>query len=108
MTADPRIHVSLPHLRGLEGAARGLSFLPKQASTSVLNGRFKGGWTTRRYGRPAENLHVIQMELAQSAYLSAEAPPWNFDAGKCGVLRPILGRVLRSLADLAPTLGGNR
>ena len=39
MTADPRIHVSLPHLRQLEGAARGLSFLPKQASTSVLNGR---------------------------------------------------------------------
>jgi uncharacterized protein (DUF58 family) len=39
MTADPRIHVSLPHLRGLEGAARGLSFLPKQASASVLNGR---------------------------------------------------------------------
>ena len=39
MTADPRIHISLPHLRGLEGAARGLSFLPKQASTSVLNGR---------------------------------------------------------------------
>ena len=39
MTADPRIHVSLPQLRGLEGAARGLTFLPKQASTSVLNGR---------------------------------------------------------------------
>ena len=39
MAADPRIHVSLPHLRQLEGAARGLSFLPKQASTSVLNGR---------------------------------------------------------------------
>ena len=39
MAADPRIHVSLPHLRGLEGAARGLSFLPKQASSSVLNGR---------------------------------------------------------------------
>jgi uncharacterized protein (DUF58 family) len=39
MTADPRIYVSLPHLRQLEGAARGLSFLPKQASTSVLNGR---------------------------------------------------------------------
>jgi uncharacterized protein (DUF58 family) len=39
MTADPRIHVSLPHLCSLESAARGLTFLPKQASTSVLNGR---------------------------------------------------------------------
>ena len=39
MTDDPRIHVSLPHLRSFEGAARGFSFLPNQASASVLNGR---------------------------------------------------------------------
>lgn len=39
MTADPRIHVSLAHLRGLQGAARGLSFMPRQPSASVLNGR---------------------------------------------------------------------
>lgn len=39
MTADPRIHVSLAQLRGLEGAARGLSFLPRQPAASVLNGR---------------------------------------------------------------------
>ena len=39
MTRDPRIHVSLAHLRGLQGAARGLSFLPRQPSASVLNGR---------------------------------------------------------------------
>ena len=39
MKLDPRIHVSLAHLRGLESAARGLSFLPRQPSASVLNGR---------------------------------------------------------------------
>lgn len=39
MTIDSRIHVSLAHLRGLQGAARGLSFLPRQPSASVLNGR---------------------------------------------------------------------
>ncbi len=39
MTPDTRVHVSLKHLRGMEGAARGLSFLPRQASASVLNGR---------------------------------------------------------------------
>ena len=33
--------------------------------TWVLNGRFKGGWTTRHYGRP-DGVHAIQMELAQS------------------------------------------
>ena len=38
--------------------------------TSVLNGRFKGGWTTRHYGKPERGIHAIQMELAQSTYLS--------------------------------------
>ena len=39
MADDPRVHVSLSHLRGLEGTARGLNFLPRQPSASVLNGR---------------------------------------------------------------------
>ena len=39
MHDDPRIHVSLAHLRSLEGAAKGLSFLPRQPSASSLNGR---------------------------------------------------------------------
>lgn len=37
--ADPRIRVSLEHLRGLEGAARNLSFLPSQPAASALTGR---------------------------------------------------------------------
>ncbi|MCI4591920.1 N-formylglutamate deformylase [Sphingobium sp. BYY-5] len=36
----------------------------------VLNGRFRGGWTTRHYGRPAEGFHAIQMELAMRGYLT--------------------------------------
>lgn len=39
MVDDTRIHVSLAHLRSLQGAARGLSFLPRQPAASVLNGR---------------------------------------------------------------------
>ena len=39
MIQDPRIHVSLAHLKALEGAAQGLNFLPRQPSASVLNGR---------------------------------------------------------------------
>ncbi|QDL90405.1 DUF58 domain-containing protein [Paroceanicella profunda] len=37
--ADPRVHVTLGHLRALEGRARSLSFLPRQPARSVLNGR---------------------------------------------------------------------
>ncbi len=36
---DPRIYTTLAHLRGLEGRARSLSFLPRQPAKSVLNGR---------------------------------------------------------------------
>jgi uncharacterized protein (DUF58 family) len=39
MTFDPRIHVSLHHLRSFQAAAKGLSFLPRQPAASVLNGR---------------------------------------------------------------------
>ncbi len=72
------------------------------------NGRFKGGWTTRHYGRPAEGLHAIQMELAQSTYLRAEVSPWQFDDVKASRLRAHLTPLLQSLADLAPTLKGTK
>ena len=41
----------------------------------VLNGRFRGGWTTRHYGRPAEGYHAIQMELAMRGYLTEPEHP---------------------------------
>ena len=47
MTPDPRVHVTLQHLRGLQGPARGLSFLPRSSSTSALSGRH----ATRLRGR---------------------------------------------------------
>lgn len=70
--------------------------------TTVLNGRFKGGWTTRQYGRPAEGWHALQMEIAQSAYLTDEAPPWHYDHEKSARLRRHLGTVLRFLQDWRP------
>lgn len=74
--------------------------------SSVSNGRFKGGWTTRHYGRPAEGLHAIQMELAQSTYLATENAPWRYDAAKAARLRVHLSNILTKLAALAPTLKG--
>jgi len=35
----------------------------------VLNGRFKGGFITRQYGRPDESIYAIQLEIAQSCYM---------------------------------------
>lgn len=43
--------------------------------SQVTNGRFKGGWTTRRHGRPDANVHAIQMELACRGYMDDPAEP---------------------------------
>jgi N-formylglutamate amidohydrolase len=49
------------------------SAIMEEASNSpysaVLNGRFKGGFTTRHYGDPAAGVHAVQLELAQRAYM---------------------------------------
>ena len=72
--------------------------------TSILNGRFKGGWTTRHYGRPQTSVHAIQMELAQASHLSTEAPPFAYDEAKATRLRPHLKDILTRIEALASTL----
>lgn len=38
--------------------------------SSVLNGRFRGGFITRHYGEPADGVHALQLELAQCCYMN--------------------------------------
>ena len=70
----------------------------------VLNGRFKGGWTTRHYGQPAQGVHAIQMELAQSTHLATEAPPFAYDEAKAEALRVPLREILTRIEALAEGL----
>ncbi|WP_367717414.1 N-formylglutamate deformylase [Nitratireductor sp. GISD-1A_MAKvit] len=73
--------------------------------THVLNGRFRGGWTTRHYGRPEEGFHAVQMELAQVSHLENEEPPFALHDEKTtrlrGELRHILNEILRAAASTA-------
>jgi len=64
--------------------------------SSVLNGRFKGGWTTRHYGQPQRGYHAIQMELAQCNYM-LERAPWTYDDVGAARLRVILAAILTEL-----------
>lgn len=70
----------------------------------VVNGRFKGGWTTRHYGKPAQGVHAIQMELAQSTHLTAEEPPFAYDEEKAEALRVPLREILSRIEVLAKEL----
>ncbi|NGO65141.1 N-formylglutamate deformylase [Rhizobium daejeonense] len=72
--------------------------------TCILNGRFKGGWTTRHYGRPKEGVHAIQMELAQSTHLQTEVLPFAYEEEKAALLRIHLRNILARIEDVAPRL----
>lgn len=63
---------------------------------TTLNGRFKGGWTTRHYGRPEAGVHAIQMELSQRAYMT-EAAPWTYQPERADPLRQVLADILNQL-----------
>lgn len=60
----------------------------------VVNGRFRGGWTTRFYGRPSQRVHAIQLEIAQATYLEDEVPPFVYCVQKARKLRNTLRAVL--------------
>ena len=67
--------------------------------TSVLNGRFTGGWTTRRYGRPKRGIHAIQMAMAQSTYM-LERSPWTWSDAKELKTRAHLSSILIAFQQL--------
>ena len=71
--------------------------------TVVLNGKFKGGFTTQHYGNPSAGIHAIQMELAQSTYMQ-ESSPWTYDVVKAERISIILARALNALRLLAKKL----
>lgn len=89
-TCDPAIEATI--LARCE-AAEGYS--------STLNGRFKGGWTTRHYGRPSDGLYAIQMELAQATYCE-EAAPWTYHTDRADALRVHLNLILTDLQNWRP------
>ncbi|MGF1469536.1 MAG: N-formylglutamate deformylase [Sandaracinaceae bacterium] len=41
----------------------------------VVDGRFRGGYITRFYGRPGDGVHAVQLELVQATYMDEDAPP---------------------------------
>ncbi|MDA0705130.1 MAG: N-formylglutamate deformylase [Proteobacteria bacterium] len=59
---------------------------------AVLNGRFKGGYTTRHYGDPDNGVHALQLELAQRSYMHEVT--LDYDRGKATKIRVTLNAML--------------
>ncbi|TCV96716.1 N-formylglutamate deformylase [Biostraticola tofi] len=70
------------------------------AFTMVENGRYTGGYITRHYSRPAEEIHTLQMELTQCSYMD-EAPPWDWRPEKAQPLQAELESMLLSVLEFA-------
>jgi len=70
------------------------------AFSHVRDGRFKGGYTTRHYGRPDDNVHALQIEIVQDTYLDT-SNPHLYDPAKAAPLSDTLhGLVERLVAAL--------
>ena len=72
--------------------------------TAVHNGRFKGGYITRHFGRPDNGVHALQLEMAQSCYMD-EHQPQRYDQGHALSLMTVLQSLLQVLRAWRPKLG---
>jgi len=92
-SADRRLAVET------QGALEGAGF------SCVRDGRFTGGYITRRYGRPADGMHALQLELAQRIYME-EQPPYRYRPDRAQRLRPVLRRTLETVLAWKPAEAG--
>lgn len=63
----------------------------------VVNGRFKGGYITRHYGRPVDGVEAVQLELVQLNYMDEES--FAYDEVRAGKLQ----RIIRALLECCVT-----
>ncbi|MEO6072857.1 MAG: N-formylglutamate deformylase, partial [Burkholderiales bacterium] len=94
------------------GSANGASCDPALANTlldignaasgysAVLNGRFQGGYITRHYGQPQDNIHAVQLEMTQSSYMQ-EAMPFDYLPERAVGVQPHLRRMIESVLAFA-------
>ncbi|MDF2385967.1 N-formylglutamate deformylase [Nostoc ellipsosporum NOK] len=75
--------------------------------SQVTDGRFRGGWTTRHYGRPERGVHAIQMELACRGYIDEPATfdeghwPTPYDEARAAPMRDALAQILTACLTFA-------
>jgi formiminoglutamase len=83
--------------------ARLAALLAASGQSHVVDGRFKGGWITRAFGRPQAGVEAVQMELGCRAYMDepeAIGPdnwPSPLDPTRAAVTRATLKAVLETL-----------
>lgn len=77
---------------GRQRAARVITVAEQSPYDAVADGRFKGGFITRHYGDPDNDIHAMQLELAQRAYMDEASG--RYDEVKTSRLRETLRAML--------------
>jgi N-formylglutamate deformylase len=73
--------------------------------THVLDGRFKGGYITRHYGRPAQHVHAVQLEMCQCTYMR-EQPPYDWQQERAAQVQPVVRAMLAAALQACRSLYG--
>lgn len=58
---------------------------------------FKGGYITRQYGKPSEDQHALQLEMAKVNYMDDDER--KYDTVRANKMREVLKRTLGNLAE---------
>src|SRR5271155_219840 len=89
-----------PELRKTIGA-----MVAASGQTSIVDGRFKGGWITRAYGHPSAGIEALQLELACRAYMqepdhpAPENWPAPIDEVRAAPTRATIKRTLEAILE---------
>ena len=74
----------------------------------IVNGRFKGGFITRHFGRPQDGVHALQMELSCRGYMrepegksTPDIWPAPYDADYAAPIRATLTKILETAISWA-------
>lgn len=66
--------------------------------SKVINGRFKGGFITRNYAKPEDNVFTIQLELSQATYMHSDK--LELDLNNAQKVIAVIKRLLLELCQI--------
>lgn len=67
----------------------------------VVDGRFKGGYITREYGRPAKGVHAVQLEKCWCVYMHEDAS-YGWSDEQAARFTPLLREMVQVMLEWRP------
>lgn len=75
-----------------------LNVLKTSGKTVEHNHPFKGGYITRSFGKPSENIHALQLEMAKTNYMDDSETKYHYERAE--VTRENLKEIFKELINV--------